>query len=115
VRGTVASQKVTGAFMTITSTEDAKIVAVSSRIAAASEIHESTMHSGVNHMHPVQEVKLKAGQPLELKPGGYHVMLVGLRRQVAEGQKVPIVLTVQDAKGKKSTVEVQAEVRGLGK
>jgi periplasmic copper chaperone A len=115
VRGTVAAQTTTGAFMTITSSEEAKLVGASSRIATSSEIHQSMMHGGVNHMHGVDEVKLPAGKTVELKPGGYHLMLMGLAKPVAEGQKVPITLTVQDAKGKKSTVEVQAEVRGLGK
>ena len=115
VRGTVPAQKVTGAFMTITSTEDAKLVGASSAIATSSEIHESAMHGGVMHMHGVEEVKLPAGKAVELKPGSYHLMLMGLSKPVTEGQKVPITLTVQDAKGKKSTVEVQAEVRGLGK
>ena len=115
VRGTVPSQTATGAFMTITSTEDATLVGASSRIAGMSEIHQSSMRDGVNHMHGVEAVKLPAGQAVELKPGGYHLMLMGLSNPVGEGQKVPITLTVQDAKGKKSTVEVQADVRGLGK
>ena len=115
VRGTVAAQTATGAFMTITSSEEAKLVGASSRIATSSEIHQSMMHGGVNHMHGVDEVTLPAGKAVELKPGGYHLMLMGLAKPVAEGQKVPITLTVQDAKGKKSTVEVLADVRGLGK
>ena len=115
VRATVPAQKVTGAFMTITSSEEAKLVGVSSAVAASSEIHMSMMQGGVAHMHGVEEVKLPAGKAVELKPGGYHLMLMGLKKPVAEGQKVPITLTVEDAKGKKSVVEVQAEVRGLGK
>ena len=115
VRGTVPAQKVTGAFMTITSSEDAKLMGASSAIASSSEIHESSMKGGVMHMHGVEGVTLPAGKPVELKPGGHHLMLMGLSKPVVEGQKVPITLTVQDARGKKSTVEVQAEVRGLGK
>ncbi len=115
VRGTVPAQTTTGAFMTITSSEDATLVGASSRIAGMSEIHQSSMKGGVNHMQGVEAVKLPAGQAVELKPGGYHLMLMGLSNPVGEGQKVPITLTVQDAKGKKSTVEVQADVRGLGK
>jgi len=114
VRATVPAQQVTGAFMTITSTEEAKLVGASSRIAASSEIHESMIHGGVAHMQGVEAVKLPAGKAVELKPGGHHLMLMGLSKQVATGQKVPIILTVVDAKGKKSTVEVEADVRGLG-
>jgi len=115
VRGTVPSQTTTGAFMTITSSEEATLVGASTRIATMSEIHESSMKAGVNHMQGVDAVKLPAGQAVELKPGGYHLMLMGISNPVGEGQKVPITLTVQDAKGRKSTVEVQADVRGLGK
>ena len=91
------------------------ISASAKKIAAASEIHQSMMHGGVNHMHGVEEVKLPAGKAVELKPGGYHLMLMGLSKPVVEGQKVPITLTIVDAKGNKSAVQVQAVVRGLGK
>ena len=80
-----------------------------------SEIHESSMKDGVNHMHGVEAVKLPAGKAVQLKPGGHHLMLMGISNPLGEGQKVPITLTVQDAKGKKTAVEVQADVRALGK
>ena len=115
VRGTVPAQTTTGAFMTITSSEEAKLVGASSRIATSSEIHQSMMQGGVNHMHGVDEVKLPAGKAVDLKPGGHHLMLMGISNPLGEGQKVPITLTVQDAKGRKTAVEVQADVRALGK
>ena len=115
VRGTVPAQTTTGAFMTITSSEDATLVGASSRIARMSEIHESSMKDGVNHMHGVEAVKLPAGKAVQLKPGGHHLMLMGISNPLGEGQKVPITLTVQDAKGRKTAVEVQADVRALGK
>ena len=114
VRGTVAAQTSTGAFMTITSTEDAKIVGVRSPVAKAAEIHQTMMHGGVNHMHAADSVALPAGKPVELKPGGYHVMLMGLAKPVAAGAKVPLALTIEDRSGKRSTVDVQADVRPLG-
>ncbi len=114
VRGTVAAQTVTGAFMTVTSSEDAKLVAARSPIAAMAEIHQSTMKDGVNRMDAAGAVALPAGKAVELKPGGYHVMLMGIAKPVAAGQKVPIVLTVEDKHGKRSTIEVHADVRPLG-
>src|SRR5258706_7813922 len=104
VRGTVAAQTVTGAFMTVTSSEDAKLVAARSPIAAMAEIHQSTMKDGVNRMDAAGAVALPAGKAVELKPGGYHVMLMGIAKPVAAGQKVPIVLTVEDKHGKRSTI-----------
>ncbi len=114
VRGTVAAQTTTGAFMTITSSEEAKLVGARSAIAKTTEIHQSMLMDGVNHMHAADAVPLPAGKSIELKPGGYHVMLMGLARPVAAGQKVPIELIVEDKHGKRSKVEVQAEVRPLG-
>jgi copper(I)-binding protein len=114
VRGTVPAQKSTGAFVTLTSTEDAKLVAAASPAAKQVEIHMSMRSGDVMHMHAVDAVELPAGQAVELKPGGYHVMLMGLTRPIKVGDKVPLVFTVQDRRGKRSTVEVQAAVRPLG-
>ena len=115
VRGTVPAQTVTGAFMTVTSSEDAKLVGATSPAAKMAEIHVSMMMNGVNNMRQADAIRLPAGKAVELKPGGYHVMLMGLAKPVAPGEKVPIALTIEDAKGKRSTVEVQAEVRALGR
>jgi copper(I)-binding protein len=115
VRGTVPSQTVTGAFMTITSSTDAKLVGASSPIASMTEIHESSMKGGVNHMHAVESIALPAGKAVELKPGGFHMMLMGVSKVVAAGQKVPLELTIEEKGGKRSTVKVEAAVRPLGK
>ena len=115
VRGTVPAQSVTGAFMTLTSSADAKLVGVKTPIAMEAQIHESTMKGDVSHMHAVESVALPAGKPVQLKPGGYHVMLMGLSKAVTKAQKVPITLEIVEADGKRSKVEVQADVRPLGK
>ena len=115
VRGTVPAQKSTGAFLTITSTENAKLLGASSKIAKTVEIHESGMKDNVMHMRAVDFVPLPAGKPVELKPGGHHVMMMGLSAPVKEGEKVPLVLTIEDARGKRSQVQVEASVRPLGK
>jgi periplasmic copper chaperone A len=115
VRGTVPAQKSTGAFLTITSTEDAKLLGASSKIAKTVEIHESGMKDNVMHMLAVDFVPLPAGKPVELKPGGHHVMMMGLVAPVKEGEKVPLVLTIEDRRGKRSQVQVEASVRPLGK
>ena len=114
VRGTVPAQKSTGAFMTLTSTEDAKIVAASSPVAKKTEIHTSMMMNGVNMMHSADAIALPAGKPVELKSGGYHVMLMDLVRPVTPGETVPITFTVVGKDGKRTQVEVKAEVRPLG-
>lgn len=113
VRGTVPAQTTTGAFMTITSTADAKLLAASTPVAKAAEIHESMMHGSTAHMHEVDSIALPAGKPVSLKPGGHHVMLMGLARPLKPGDTVPLTLTIEE-KGKRSTLEVKAAVRPLG-
>ena len=114
VRGTVPSQDTTGAFMTLTSTEDAKLVAVATPIAKIAEVHQTMNHAGMMHMEAVKSLPLPAGKPVALQPGGYHVMLMGVKGPVKPDSKVPLTLTLEDAKGKRSTVTVEAVVRPLG-
>jgi copper(I)-binding protein len=113
VRGTVAGQKVTGAFMQLTSPTDTTLVAVASPIEKIVEIHEMKMDGGMMKMSAIDKLPLPAGKPVELKPGGYHVMLFDLQQPVKQGDVVPLTLTFQDKAGKKSTVEVKAAVRAL--
>jgi len=113
VRATVPAQKTTGAFMRVVSAADASLVAAASPAAATVEIHESSMQDGVMRMRAVPRVPLRANQPFDLKPGGHHVMLTGLRTPLKTGEHVPITLTFEDANGRRSTVEVSADVRPL--
>ncbi|HQW39470.1 MAG TPA: copper chaperone PCu(A)C [Usitatibacteraceae bacterium] len=114
VRGTVATQKATGAFMKLRSTEDAKLVGAASPAATIVEVHEMAMKNNVMSMRAVDELPLPAGKTVELKPGGYHVMLIDLVKPLAAGEKVPVTLTLVGKDGKKSTLEVKAEVRAVG-
>jgi periplasmic copper chaperone A len=113
VRGTVAPQKTTGAFMKLNSTSDAKLVSATSPSAKQVEIHEMVVVNNVMRMRPVAEIALPAGKEVALKPGGYHIMLMGIEHQLKQGDIVPITLTVREGDGKSRTVEVQAEVRDL--
>jgi len=113
VRGTVAGQRATGAFMKLTPTADQKLVAASSPVAKIVEIHEMAMDGGVMKMRAIPKLDLPAGKATELKPGGYHVMLMALERPLAEGESVPITLTFEDAAGKRQSVEIKAPVKPL--
>ena len=115
VRGTVPAQMSTGAFLTLQSSDDAKLVGVATPVAKSAEIHESAMAGGMMHMHAVDFVALPAGKRIELKPGGYHVMLLGVAKPLGAGDTVALTLTIEDAGGKRSTLEVSAEVRPLGR
>jgi hypothetical protein len=58
----------------------------------------------------VKALELPAGRAVELKPGGYHVMLMDLKQQMKEGETVPVTLVVESG-GKRETIEVKAPVR----
>jgi copper(I)-binding protein len=112
VRATVAPQKATGAFMQLTSPKAATVVAASSPVADMVEIHEMKMEDGVMRMRAVDALALPAGQTVALKPGSYHVMLMGLKGPIKAGETVPLTLTVETEGGQRSTVEVKAQARG---
>ena len=113
VRATVPQQKSTGAFMTITSPTDARLVEARSALTPSVEVHEMAMEKDVMKMRQVNGVPLPAGKPVELKPGGFHMMLLDLKQQVKAGETVPLTLVVEGADGKRQSVEVQAAVRPL--
>jgi hypothetical protein len=114
VRGTVQGQKATGAFMQLRSADGAALVGARSPIAGVVEIHEMKMDNDVMRMRAIPKLDLPAGQAVELKPGGYHVMLMDLRQPLKKGDTVPITLSVQGRDGKTQEIEVKAEVRELG-
>ena len=115
VRGTVAGQMSTGAFMRLTSPADITLVGVASAAAKVVEIHEMKMEGGMMKMSAVTRLPLAAGKVVELKPGGYHVMLMGLAHPLKEGDTVPLSLTFEDKAGTKQMIVVKAPVRALGK
>ena len=113
VRATVAQQNATGAFMSISSAKGSRLVEVRSSAAKTVELHEMKMQGDVMRMRPVDAIDLPAGKPVELKPGGYHVMLVDLARPLKEGDSVALTLVVEGADKQRETIEVKAAVRAL--
>ena len=114
IRGTVAQQKATGLFAQITSTSGGKLVAGSSPVAGVVEIHEMAMEGNVMKMRAIAGgLDLPAGKAVELKPGGYHVMLMDLKQQLKEGDTVAVTLVVEGKDGKKETIELKAPVKAL--
>lgn len=113
VRATVPQQKATGAFMKITAPQPMKLVGIRTPVAPIAEIHEMKLQDNVMKMRPVEQLELPAGKAVELKPGGYHVMLMDLPREVKAGETVPLQLVLEAADGKRQTVDVQAPVRAV--
>jgi periplasmic copper chaperone A len=113
VRGTVPGQKGTGAFMQLTSAADTTLVGVASPAAKVAQIHEMAQEGNVMRMRAVDKLALQAGKAIELKPGGYHVMLMDLVQPLREGESIPVTLTFADKEGRKTTQEIKAPVRAL--
>lgn len=115
VRPTVPQQKTTGAFMTITSTTDARLVGIKSSIADRVEIHEMKMENDVMSMRAVPSLPLSAGKQTKLVPGGYHVMLFDLHQQVKAGDSVPLTLIIEGRNKKRTSVTIKASATsGVG-
>jgi copper(I)-binding protein len=109
-RPAVPGQSGTGAFMTITAPQGAKLVGASSAVAGVTEIHEMAMEGNVMKMRAIAALDLPAGRPVELKPGGYHVMLMDLKQPLKAGEKVKIELRLEMTDGKRVTQPIDVEV-----
>jgi copper(I)-binding protein len=112
VRATVAQQKATGAFMTLTSVQGARLVAASSPVGVV-EVHEMKMVDDVMRMRQIDALELPAGKAVALSPGGYHLMLLDLKQPLKAGDKVPLTLEIEDAQKVRSKVVVEAPVKPL--
>lgn len=113
VRATVPHQKATGAFMQLTAASDMRVVEASSPVAGIVEIHEMAMVKDVMKMRAVDVLALPAGKTVELKPGGYHVMLMDLKGQVKDGDVVPLTLVVEGRDGKRQNLDIKAMAKPL--
>jgi periplasmic copper chaperone A len=111
VRQAVEGQKGTGGFMKLTAPAAMKLVGVASPVAGFGEVHEMKMEGSVMRMAELKNgLELPAGKAVELKPGGYHVMLLDLKQGLKPGSEVPLTLTFANAKGEQSKVELKVPV-----
>lgn len=111
VRPTVPGQSGTGAFMKLTAHAGQRLVGVTTPVAAVAEVHEMKMEGDTMRMRAVAGLDLPAHKTVELKPGGYHLMLMDLKQPIAQDTTVPLTLQFQDAQGAKSTLSLNAPVR----
>jgi len=111
-RATPKGAPVGGGYFKITNTGSTldRLVGGSSDASKRFEIHEMSMDNGVMKMRPVKGLEIKPGQTVEFKPGGYHVMFVGLNKQLEQGQHIKATLEFEKA-GK---VNVDFAVEGIG-
>lgn len=109
-RSTVPGQQGTGAFMRLHAGKPMQLVGVATPVAGTAEVHEMKMEGSIMRMRAVPQLDLPAGQTTELKPGGYHIMLLDLKQPLANGSVVPLTLLFRDASGAQGKLEVKVPV-----
>jgi copper(I)-binding protein len=110
IRASVPGQSGTGAFMKLNAAAGARLVGASTPVAGVAEVHEMKMEGDTMRMRAVEGLALPARKTVELKPGGYHLMLMDLKQPLAKDSTVPLTLRFEDAKGQKSTLELKVPV-----
>jgi hypothetical protein len=115
VRAPAPGQKTASVYVELTSERNAALVAAGSPAAAGVEMHTMSMDGGIMRMRAVPRIELPAGRTVKLGPGGLHLMLIEVRKPLKAGDKVRLVLSVQEtgpAAGMSlTTLELEAEVR----
>lgn len=99
-RATLPNAPVAGGFLTIenTGTEPDRLVSATSDIAGETQIHEMAMQGDVMKMRPLADgLEIPAGETVVLAPGGFHIMFMGLKQALVEGETITVTLTFEKA------------------
>ena len=110
VRSMVAGQQSAAGYMTLTASEPMQLIGITTPAADTAEVHQMKMEGDIMRMRAVPQLDLPAGQPVELKPGGYHVMLMELKQPLTPGMTIPMTLLLRDAKGVASKLQLKLPV-----
>ena len=113
-KATVEGAPVAGGFMTIVNTgaEPDRLVRIASDVSGMIQLHEMKVEDGIMKMNEVPGgIEIAPGATVELKPGGLHVMFMGIKAPFKEGEKVKAVLTFEKA----GDVEVEFKVDAANK
>jgi copper(I)-binding protein len=106
-RATPAKAENGVAYLTIRTPTPDRLASVSSPVAKKAELHTMEMAGMVMKMRPLAGLDIPAGQSVTLKPGGEHIMLMGLNGPLREGQSFPLTLTFEKAGARAVTVPVE--------
>jgi copper(I)-binding protein len=111
-RATPPGAQTGGAFLKLTNNGKAadKLVKAETPAAGTVELHTMSMDGNVMRMRQVESIELKPGASVALAPGGLHIMMIGLKQALKQGDKVPMTLWFEKA-GK---VEVQLAIDAMG-
>lgn len=112
-RATAPGAPAGGAFMGLTADANMTLIAAESDASKVVELHTMKMENGVMVMRQVPKIDLPKDQTVSLKPGGLHIMLIGLNAPLKAGEKVNMTLRVTDSQGKEQRIPVSAEIRSM--
>jgi len=112
-RATAPGQDAASVDLSITSKHAAVLTGVSSPAAKTAALHSMVMEGGMMRMREVASIDLPPGKSVNLGKSGYHVMLVGLKAPLKEGDTVPLMLSIRVGKLGVTKVETRAEVTSL--
>ena len=111
VRATVQGQTASGAFMQLSSPTAMWLKSVSTPVAGVTQVHAMRMEGDIMKMQALENaLELPAGKTVELKPGGYHVMLMDLKMALKKDSSIPMTLVFVDAKGVETKTELKVPV-----
>lgn len=110
-RATVPGQGGSGAYMTLTATQDLQLVGITTTAAGVAQIHDMKLDGNTMRMHALPALPLPANQSVTLAPGGKHLMLMDLKQVLTAGSTLQIELKLQDAAGQALTQTVDVPVR----
>lgn len=113
IRATAPGQDQAGADLAITSKQTATLIGASSPACKAVQLHTMTSEDGMMRMREVKAIELPAGKRVNLRKSGYHLMMVGLKAPLKEGETVPFTLSIKVGKQGVVKVETTAEVKSL--
>ena len=112
-RATVTGQNMGGAYMTLKSDREARLIGASSPVSAEVELHTMKMDGEKMVMAQVPSIALPANTKVELKPGSLHIMFMGLKAPLKEGQIIALKLEIKNKVGQSQFLEIQAPVKAV--
>ena len=114
-RATSSGQPMGGGFLKLeNSGADDTLLSASAEVAKAVELHLMSMEGDVMRMRQVERIALPAGKTVELKPGGLHIMLMGLKAPLKVGDSFPLKLKFEKAGEVTVSMTVEAAAAGAG-
>lgn len=113
-RATVSGQNMGGAFVNLTSNQDATLISVTSSISDKVELHTMKMDGEKMVMTQIPSIPLPANTQVDLKPGSAHIMFMSLKTPLKEGDTVALKLEIKNKAGKSEFLDLQVPVKALG-